>query len=98
MPQYVHIDVWPGGFALVLLRREPVNLMDLAMWQQLLSALDQLEADKVQSALHTPVQAKGCRACCMSGALAPRPPSRSIERRSGLADGAWGDLCIRAPA
>ena len=54
MPQYVHIDVWPGGFALVLLRREPVNLMDLAMWQQLLAALDQLEADKVQSAVHTP--------------------------------------------
>ena len=47
MPQYVRIDVRPGAFALVLLEREPVNLMDLTMWQQLMAALDQLEADKV---------------------------------------------------
>ena len=47
MPQYVHIDVWPGGIAVLLLRREPVNLMDLTMWQQLPAALDQLEADEV---------------------------------------------------
>lgn len=54
MPQYVHIDMWPGGVAVVLLRREPVNLMDLTMWQQLTSALDQLEADKVYLPAYTP--------------------------------------------
>ena len=47
MPQYVHVSVQPGAFAIVLLEREPVNLMDLLMWQQLLAALDQLEADQV---------------------------------------------------
>ena len=47
MPQYVHVNVQPGGFAVVLLEREPVNLMDLLMWQQLMAALDQLEADQV---------------------------------------------------
>ena len=47
MPQYVHVSVQPGAFAVVLLEREPVNLMDLLMWQQLMAALDQLEADQV---------------------------------------------------
>lgn len=47
MPQYVHVKVQPGAFAVVLLEREPVNLMDLLMWQQLMAALDQLEADQV---------------------------------------------------
>ena len=56
MPQYVHIDVWRGGIAVVLLRREPVNLMDLAMWQQLLAALDQLEGDEV----YTPNPLQAC--------------------------------------
>lgn len=60
MPQYVHIDAWPGGIAVVLLRREPVNLMDLAMWQQLLAALDQLEADEVlRSSPSLPVHVEG---------------------------------------
>ena len=48
-PQYVHVDVRPGGFAYILLKREPVNLMDLTMWQQLLAALEQLEADQVHA-------------------------------------------------
>ena len=47
--QYVQIDMRPGGFAYILLKREPVNLMDLTMWQQLLAALEQLEADQVHA-------------------------------------------------
>ena len=86
MPQYVHIDMWPGGIAVVLLRREPVNLMDLTMWQQLMSALDQLEADKVHPALHTPgCSHEGlCRVCCASPGHALRPPSTCTERRHCL--------------
>ena len=48
-PQYVHVDVRPAGFAYILLKREPVNLMDLTMWRQLLAALEQLEADQVHA-------------------------------------------------
>jgi 3,2-trans-enoyl-CoA isomerase len=48
-PQYVQVDMRPGGLAYILLKREPVNLMDLTMWQQLLAALEQLEADQVHA-------------------------------------------------
>lgn len=34
-----------GGWALLEIVREPVNSMDLALWQQLAAALDELEAD-----------------------------------------------------
>lgn len=47
MPQYVRTELRPGAFAVVWLEREPVNLMDLTMWQQLTAALEQLEADEV---------------------------------------------------
>ena len=47
MPQYVRTELRPRAFAIVWLEREPVNLMDLAMWQQLTAALEQLEANEV---------------------------------------------------
>ena len=47
MPQYVRTELRPGAFAVVWLEREPVNLMDLTMWQQLTAALEELEADEV---------------------------------------------------
>lgn len=34
-----------GGVALVTLRKEPVNSMNLDVWQQLQDALDSVEAD-----------------------------------------------------
>lgn len=43
MPQYVRTELRPGGLAVVWLEREPVNLMDLTMWQQLTTALQALE-------------------------------------------------------
>ena len=68
MPQHVEVEVRPGGFALVLLKREPVNLMDLTMWQQLMAALEELEADQVclPSELFGAVLA-GLPWCCLSG-------------------------------
>ena len=48
MPEYVRTELRPGAFAVVWLQREPVNLMDLSMWQQLAAALDQLEANEVR--------------------------------------------------
>jgi hypothetical protein len=48
MPEYVRTELRPGGFAVVWLQREPVNLMDLTMWQQLAAALDELEANEVR--------------------------------------------------
>jgi Delta3-Delta2-enoyl-CoA isomerase len=41
----VTVEVKPGGYALVTMAREPVNTLDMGMWRQLLSALDDLEAD-----------------------------------------------------
>lgn len=68
MPQHVEVEVRPGGFALVLLKREPVNLMDLTMWQQLMAALEGLEADQVcmPSEFSGAVLA-GLPWCCLSG-------------------------------
>ena len=48
MPAHVRTELRPGAFAVVWLEREPVNLMDLALWQQLAAALDQLEGDPVR--------------------------------------------------
>ena len=84
---------------MVLLKREPVNLMDLTMWQQLLSALDQLEADQVQSPPTLPLtHVKACRAGCMAIAHAFISRFQSTERCPGLADCARSDLCVRAAA
>lgn len=47
MPSYVRTELRPGGFAIVWLEREPVNLMDLTMWQQLMAALQDLEDNQV---------------------------------------------------
>lgn len=68
MPQHVEVEVQPGGFALVLLKRDPVNLMDLTMWQQLMAALEELEADQVclPSELSGALLA-GLPLCCLSG-------------------------------
>jgi len=41
----VHVDVRPGGYAIVTLTKEPVNSLDLDAWQQLEQALDRLEQD-----------------------------------------------------
>lgn len=42
----VRVEVRPqAGLAFVTLAKEPVNSLDLATWQQLEAALDQLEAD-----------------------------------------------------
>ncbi len=47
MPECVRTELRPGGFAIVWLEREPVNLMDLTMWQQLMAALLALEENEV---------------------------------------------------
>ena len=41
----LHITRNEGGWAVLEIVREPVNSMDLALWQQLAAALDELEAD-----------------------------------------------------
>jgi 3,2-trans-enoyl-CoA isomerase len=43
--QWVEISIKPGGVAIVSLNREPVNTMNLNVWQQLSDTLDQLEAN-----------------------------------------------------
>ncbi|KAK9858379.1 hypothetical protein WJX84_012149 [Apatococcus fuscideae] len=40
----VSVSVQPGGFAHVQLCSEPVNVMDMAMWQGLMDALEECEA------------------------------------------------------
>jgi 3,2-trans-enoyl-CoA isomerase len=42
---FLRIERRPGGYALVVLCREPVNTMNLAAWCQLTQTLDELEAD-----------------------------------------------------
>lgn len=41
----VTVEKAGGGVAVVTLRKEPVNSMNLDVWQQLLDALDSVEAD-----------------------------------------------------
>lgn len=41
----VHVDIRPGGYAIVTLTKEPVNSLDLDAWQQLEQALTGLEQD-----------------------------------------------------
>lgn len=43
--RFLRIERRPGGFAHVVLCREPVNTMSLGFWHQLSAALDELEAD-----------------------------------------------------
>ncbi|EFN55461.1 hypothetical protein CHLNCDRAFT_133803 [Chlorella variabilis] len=43
--QFLRIERRPGGYALVVLCREPVNTMNLAYWRQLTETLDELEGD-----------------------------------------------------
>ena len=42
---FLRVEKRPGGYALVVLCREPVNTMNLAFWQQLTATLDELEGD-----------------------------------------------------
>ena len=42
---WVGVERRPGGYAVVTLRREPVNTMNLALWRRLSEVLDELEAD-----------------------------------------------------
>ena len=42
--QYLQVDI-KGSVAIVTLQREPVNTMNLAMWEQLLDTLGTLEAN-----------------------------------------------------
>ena len=42
--RFTATSVTPDGVAVVSLRREPVNTMDTAFWEELLSVLDELEA------------------------------------------------------
>lgn len=41
---YLRVD-YRGSYAIVTLAREPVNTMNLSMWEQLSQTLDKLEAD-----------------------------------------------------
>lgn len=43
--QWVEISIKPGGVVIVSLKREPVNTMNLRVWQQLSDTLNQLEAN-----------------------------------------------------
>ncbi|KAJ3357054.1 dodecenoyl-CoA isomerase [Kappamyces sp. JEL0680] len=45
MSQIVTTAVQPGGWALLTIKREPVNSMNLELWQGLQAALDACEAD-----------------------------------------------------
>lgn len=47
----VHVDIRPGGYAILTLQKEPVNSLDLITWQQLEKALDELEANMSVSGL-----------------------------------------------
>ncbi|TPX61389.1 hypothetical protein SpCBS45565_g07270 [Spizellomyces sp. 'palustris'] len=49
--RFVSVDVRPGGYALVSIRREPVNSMNLTMWEQLLETLTTLEKDQVRGVI-----------------------------------------------
>ncbi|GMH34332.1 hypothetical protein BSKO_02166 [Bryopsis sp. KO-2023] len=42
----VSVEIRPGNFAIVTLRREPVNALNLSVWQELHDALKDLENDK----------------------------------------------------
>ncbi|KAI8906529.1 ClpP/crotonase [Powellomyces hirtus] len=42
---YINTTVKPGGYAELSIQREPVNSMNLEMWEQLTAALDKLEQD-----------------------------------------------------
>ncbi|ORX84061.1 ClpP/crotonase [Basidiobolus meristosporus CBS 931.73] len=41
--QYVTADIKSDGYAVITIKREPVNSMNMDVWVQLLSALDELE-------------------------------------------------------
>lgn len=43
--EFLRVERRPGGHALVVLCREPVNTMHLAFWRQLTATLEELEAD-----------------------------------------------------
>ncbi len=45
MESYVRIEKKPGAYALLHICREPVNSMNLELWQQLSGALQELEED-----------------------------------------------------
>lgn len=45
------MDIRPGGYAVLTIKKEPVNSLDLGMWVALEAALDALEADKSVSGL-----------------------------------------------
>ena len=51
----VSVRVQPGGFAHVQLCSEPVNVMDMAMWEGLSAALQQCEACESGLPLSHPV-------------------------------------------
>ena len=42
---WVRVERRPGGYALVVLCRKPVNTMNLAFWKRLTEVLDELESD-----------------------------------------------------
>ncbi|EFJ41714.1 hypothetical protein VOLCADRAFT_77525 [Volvox carteri f. nagariensis] len=48
---FVHVDVHPGGIALVTVAKEPVNSMDLAMWARLDQVLMELETNPAVNAV-----------------------------------------------
>ncbi|ORY05464.1 ClpP/crotonase [Basidiobolus meristosporus CBS 931.73] len=45
MPKYIHTDVKTNGYAVVTIKREPVNSMNLDVWTQLLDVLEALEGN-----------------------------------------------------
>lgn len=45
MESYVNTEVKPEGYAIITICREPVNSMNLDLWQQLMETLDSLEKD-----------------------------------------------------
>ncbi|KAI8919823.1 ClpP/crotonase [Powellomyces hirtus] len=42
---FVTADIQPSGYAMVAIKREPVNSMDMELWKQLLQTLDACESD-----------------------------------------------------
>jgi len=45
MPSVISVERQAGGVAVLTMTKEPVNTMDLSLWQELLTAFESLEAD-----------------------------------------------------
>lgn len=83
-----------GGWALLEIVREPVNSMDLALWQQLAAALGELEADpQVRFGSGWVASGRGVGTGCT-----PLRDSASLPGPLQHAAGARRHLCVRPSA